>query len=379
MTNFFRKVFVGFCGFALLTAFSQAPAKANSATVLTVNGLIVAGATSSATPASILVPSDNSVDETDAVKVSITGLAQSTAVTVAGSGTLIVNSISTPALPVTAVSGVASATLNSGLSTSVEFYVYTTKAGLSSFRVEVGGSTNTYFIMGKSGPAYNVSSNVAKSAYTSTIYYDGIEVKVTDVFGNPVGNAQVNYSAIGLTIVSCNCVTDSNGIATATVNFPKIAGQAALSFSVVADSIRGLAAPKNLESNFITVIDVDAEHALELMESEKKLSDAIELHKSELDQVRAEGVAQVAQVTATLDAERKAHEATKAALAAAKIDSEALAAALDAARQAKSAADATGLQIEKLSTQVSSLLAAMKTQINTLSNTVAKIAKKVKA
>jgi hypothetical protein len=84
-------------------------------------------------------------------------------------------------------------------------------------------------------------------------------------------------------------------------------------------------------------------------------------------------------VTATLDAERKAHEATKAALAAAKIDSEALAAALEATRQAKSAADTTGLQIEKLSTQVSSLLAAMKTQINTLSNTVAKIAKKVKA
>ena len=54
-------------------------------------------------------------------------------------------------------------------------------------------------------------------------------------------------------------------------------------------------------------------------------------------------------------------------------------AATDAANLAAEAADAATAAVEELATQVATLMAALKAQITTLANTVAKIAKKVKA
>jgi hypothetical protein len=50
-----------------------------------------------------------------------------------------------------------------------------------------------------------------------------------------------------------------------------------------------------------------------------------------------------------------------------------------AAEEARDAADAATAAVEELATQVATLMAALKAQITTLANTVAKIAKKVKA
>ena len=54
-------------------------------------------------------------------------------------------------------------------------------------------------------------------------------------------------------------------------------------------------------------------------------------------------------------------------------------AATDAANLAAEAADAATAAVEALATEVATLMAALKAQITTLANTVAKIAKKVKA
>ena len=58
---------------------------------------------------------------------------------------------------------------------------------------------------------------------------------------------------------------------------------------------------------------------------------------------------------------------------------EAADAATVAAEEARDAADAATAAVEELATQVASLMAALKAQLTTLANTVAKIAKKVKA
>ena len=50
-----------------------------------------------------------------------------------------------------------------------------------------------------------------------------------------------------------------------------------------------------------------------------------------------------------------------------------------AAEEARDAADAATAAVEALATEVATLMAALKAQITTLANTVAKIAKKVKA
>jgi hypothetical protein len=82
---------------------------------------------------------------------------------------------------------------------------------------------------------------------------------------------------------------------------------------------------------------------------------------------------------AASDAAAEAIDAANAATDAANLAAEAADAATVAAEEARDAADAATAAVEELATQVATLMAALKAQITTLANTVAKIAKKVKA
>ena len=82
---------------------------------------------------------------------------------------------------------------------------------------------------------------------------------------------------------------------------------------------------------------------------------------------------------AATDAAAEAIDAANAATDAANLAAEAADAATVAADEARDAADAATAAVEELATQVATLMAALKAQITTLANTVAKIAKKVKA
>jgi hypothetical protein len=85
------------------------------------------------------------------------------------------------------------------------------------------------------------------------------------------------------------------------------------------------------------------------------------------------------EVEAATDAAAEAIDAANAATDAANLAAEAADAATVAAEEARDAADAATAAVEELSTQVATLMAALKAQLTTLANTVAKIAKKVKA
>jgi len=82
---------------------------------------------------------------------------------------------------------------------------------------------------------------------------------------------------------------------------------------------------------------------------------------------------------AATDAAAEAIDAANAATDAANLAAEAADAATVAAEEARDAADAATAAVEELATQVATLMAALKPQLTTLANTVAKIAKKVKA
>jgi len=85
------------------------------------------------------------------------------------------------------------------------------------------------------------------------------------------------------------------------------------------------------------------------------------------------------EVTAAADAAAEAIDAANAATDAANLAAEAADAATVAAEEARDAADAATAAVEELGTQVATLMSALKAQLTTLANTVAKIAKKVKA
>jgi len=88
---------------------------------------------------------------------------------------------------------------------------------------------------------------------------------------------------------------------------------------------------------------------------------------------------EVSAAEAATDAAAEAIDAANAATDAANLAAEAADAATVAAEEARDAADAATAAVEELATQVATLMAALKAQITTLANTVAKIAKKVKA
>jgi len=79
------------------------------------------------------------------------------------------------------------------------------------------------------------------------------------------------------------------------------------------------------------------------------------------------------------DAAAEAIDAANAATDAANLAAEAADAATVAAEEARDAADAATAAVEALASEVATLIAGLKAQITTLANTVAKIAKKVKA
>ena len=89
--------------------------------------------------------------------------------------------------------------------------------------------------------------------------------------------------------------------------------------------------------------------------------------------------AATAAAEAASDAAAEAIDAANAATDAANLAAEAADAATVAAEEARDAADAATVAVEELATQVATLMSALKAQITTLANTVAKIAKKVKA
>ena len=95
--------------------------------------------------------------------------------------------------------------------------------------------------------------------------------------------------------------------------------------------------------------------------------------------IAAAQAASVAAAEAATDAAAEAIDAANAATDAANLAAEAADAATVAAEEARDAADAATAAVEELATQVATLMAALKAQITTLANTVAKIAKKVKA
>jgi hypothetical protein len=86
-----------------------------------------------------------------------------------------------------------------------------------------------------------------------------------------------------------------------------------------------------------------------------------------------------AAANAASDAAAEAIDAANAATDAANLAAEAADAATVAAEEARDAADAATAAVAELAAQFASLVASVKAQITTLANTVAKIAKKVKA
>jgi hypothetical protein len=348
-------------GGLLLSLIGATPANANPIVALSINGVVISTASVSSTPASVSVPSDNSVDAVDAVRFSLSNVGTGTTVTVAATNSFIVPALSTTLNPVRSNSGVTSANYNVGTGTTSEFFAYTRSTGLGTIIITNGGSTFTFYIRGTAGPAYTIAYTPNAKPFTSTLVKQS--VKVSDVFNNAVTGVTPALSLINLTSTTPTA-SNADGVSEFTLTYPSVAGKSALSVSIPAVDVLGFDPAVKSISTFIDVTDANGEiaAATAALAAEKAAAAAA---------LAAEKAARTAEKTAS-DA---ALAAEKAARTADKTTADALLASEKASRAAEKAVTDAALAAEKAARATDK--AANDKALATLNTRVAALTKQV--
>jgi hypothetical protein len=184
-------------------------------------------------------------------------------------------------------------------------------------------------------------------------------------------------------VTAANAATAAANAATAAANAAKDAAVAAAA-AAEAEARKATAAAKAAQDAAVAeaakaTAAAKAAQDAAVAEAAKATAAAKAAQDAAVAEAKKTADAAVAAADAAADAAAEAIDAANAATDAANLSAEAADAATVAAEEARDAADAATAAVEELATQVATLMAALKAQITTLANTVAKIAKKVKA
>jgi hypothetical protein len=277
-------------------------------------------------------------------------------------------------------------TVYTGAAGTAATSVYKWSNGTCAVTATSGGVTSAadtvHFAQKTATEARTIAATVAGNVITAT---------VKDRFGNPINGAYVwatrtggGFFANGAS--STSAATGEDG----TVQFvyttdPSTAGSVKLQLgsSTAADAEYGQsAAGANLVTSPSLATDIfTATTTGTTTTAETGVGASLAAAGVNSVTVTVAAAASASQVAAEAasDAAAEAIDAANAATDAANLAAEAADAATVAAEEARDAADAATAAVEELATQVATLMAALKAQITTLANTVAKIAKKVRA
>ena len=265
--------------------------------------------------------------------------------------------------------------------------VYGWIAGTYTVTATVGGKTATAEI------TFAQTAAGEERAISATVSGPIVTAKVVDRFGNPVPGVTVYATKTGVGFfVSGVTKTSSSTAADGTVEFVVAGGSADVTVSTInyaspAGSFGSgqTSAPKGYLGNSTTAAGLALLAITAYTAGTSTLAEEGVGASFDAAGVPSATVSVVADTSAidaaneASDAAAEAIDAANAATDAANLAAEAADAATVAAEEARDAADAATAAVEELATQVATLMAALKAQITTLANTVAKIAKKVKA
>jgi len=342
---------------------SVTPASAAVPTIaVSINGTAVTTAVNAATPATVTVPADNSVDAADAVKFALTGVDTGTVVSVTAVNAFIVPALATVAVPVTASAGSTTWSVNTGTGTTAEFYAFTKTTAVGAVTIVNGGNAFTYYVKGTAGPAYNLAFAPAATANTTSTVKT--VAKVTDAFGNAVAGITPVASAVNATVATI-AATAADGTTEVSVTYPATAGRSAVALSITATDVTGFAAAVKTASVFVDVADLATLNA----------GLAAELAKAKAD---------LAAEKAARDADKKAADeaAAKAKADADKAAADAKTAADKALADAKAASDKALADVkvasEKALLDVKAEVAALTKALASLKKAYNAMAKKFK-
>ena len=308
------------------------------------------------------VPADNTIDNTDVVKLEATVTAGTNVVATATNAT-IVSALHSSAAPVGASSGSSTLTVATGTGTTATFYVYTKTTAIGTVVITNGPVTVTYYVQGTAGLINNltVSAPAAGAAGTK----QDIVVTATDAFGNKVSGKSITATVFASTAVMDTATVTTGatladfGTATFKATLPTTGTRSLITFApttstdAVAAAVVGLTAPTLSPFAEIAVRDLVSELAAQTAAKDAALA--------------AKAIADAAVVKANADA--AAALATEKAASAAALAAE-KAASSKALADAKAISDAALLakdaQIAKLTADNAVALKSIKDAFNTL-------------
>ena len=337
--NSFKKIALAMVAAMTLGTIVATPA---SAAVMTVAVSLdtVANTTASAiaTPASLPVPADNTVDAADALKF-IATVDVGTSVSVVATNATIVSALHTTAAPVGATSGSSSLTVATGTGTTATFYVYTKTTAIGTVVITNGGTQLTYYVQGTAGKINTLTVSAPASGAAGT--KQDITVTATDTFGNKVSGKSITSTVFASTAVmdaataSTGATLSDFGVAKFVATLPATGTRSLITFSpttagdaTTADVV-GLPARALAPFAEITVRDLVSE-----LTAAKAATDAALAAKAASDAAVVKAASDAVTAKAASDAALAAEKAASAkALADAKV------AADKAAADAKVASD----------------------------------------
>jgi hypothetical protein len=229
-----------------------------------VAGTAATGGTVVTTPVSLPVPSDNSIDAADALKIAVTSVDTGTVVTAVAVNATIVPALATSAAPVTASNGSSTLSVSTGTGNSADFYVYTKSTSVGSVSITRAGTTTIYYVQGTAGALNSITLTAPASAAAGTSQV--LKVSGYDVFGNLKGGATINTLVSSSGAALATALTTDTAVATLgtkeqTVTVPATGSITVVAYATVATAVTGLATPVGSVSATIVVRDIAAELA----------------------------------------------------------------------------------------------------------------------
>jgi hypothetical protein len=368
--NSFKKIALAVAAAMTLGTVAAAPANANTMSVVATTWKSTLSTPAFDDPATLgtslttaiarPVPADNTIDNTDVVRLVATVTAGTSVTATATNATIVSALHSTPA-PVGASSGSSSLTVATGTGTTATFYVYTKTTAIGTVVITNGPVTVTYYVQGTAGLINNLSVSSPASGAAGT--KQDILVTATDVFGNKISGASIVATIFAATAtvdtatVTTGATLTDFGVAKFTATLPTTGTRSLIMFaptvtspvSTTAADVVGLTARTLAPFAEIAVRDLVSELA-----SEKAAKDAA---------LAAKAVSDAAVLKAAADA-AAAKVASDAALAAEK------AASVKALADAKAAHDvvilAKDATIAKLTADNAAALKSIKDAFNAL-------------
>jgi hypothetical protein len=231
------------------------PANASTATLTVAGSAPATAGTSSATAIALPVPSDNDVSSADVVRIALTGVTAGSNVVVTATNAKIVTAVTSGSTIVKVDSGVSTVTIPTGTGTTADVFVFTTSTETGSVVVSANGNTNTYFVKGTAGPAYNLFVTAPKVANLGGTAE--VTATTTDVFGNVVTNASITNASVGSgTLGAFGSYVTADKVYKATFTASATAGTAVVQSSISPTAVAGLPKPIVSVMNTITVANL---------------------------------------------------------------------------------------------------------------------------